>query len=175
MTRRLGWEERKRRAGEQRDVSGLLDRVLAGYGVERSVREHRIVLEWGTVVGGRIAARTWPDGLRRGVLWVRVANSAWLQELAFLKQHIAERANALLGDPPLVHDVRLHIGARRDEDGDDVVAALARRVHQDRRRRARRPTPATGAALDQIEREAAEVDDAELRDAIRDARIKLGL
>lgn len=175
MTRRLGWHERRRRAGDTRGVAELVDRILTGYGVDRDVREHEIVLRWSDIVGDRVAARTWPDGLRDGTLWVRVANSAWLQELTFLEADIVRRANEVAGDPPLVRSLRLHIGARRNRDADDVVAALARRVFAPRPRRRYRPTPATGAALAQIERDTAAIEDAELRAAIREARIKLGL
>ncbi len=175
MTKRISWAERHRRAGEQRTAGSILDRVLEGHGIQSYVREHRIVLDWKQIVGERIAARTWPDGLRNGALWVRVANSAWLQELSFLKETMIQRANELLGDPPLVHDVRLHIGARKQSDRDDVVAALSRRVFKSRRRRAYSPTPASGAVLAQIKQEAAKVEDDDLREVILEARIKLGL
>jgi len=175
VTKRISWDERQRRTGEQRTAGSILDRVLEGHGVERNVREHRIVLDWKQIVGERISARTWPDGLRNGVLWVRVANSAWLQELSFLKDTMIQRANEIVGDPPLVRDVRLHIGARQQSDSDDVVAALSLRMFKPRRRRVYKPTPATGAVLAQIEDDAAHVEDDELREAIREARIKLGL
>ncbi len=171
MSKRISWSERRRRAGEQRTAGSILDRILEGHGIERNVREHRIVLDWKRIVGERIAARTWPDGLRSGVLWVRVANSAWLQELSFLRQTMVQRANELVGEPPLVQDVRLHIGARKQSDDDDVVAALALRVFQRRHRRAYSPTPASGAVLAQIEKDAAKVEDKQLREAIRGARI----
>ena len=173
--KRLSWAQRRRRSGEQQLAGDLVARVLTGYGVEREVREHRIVLEWAEVVGERVARRTWPDGLRDGVLWVRVASSAWLQELSFLRPQMVERANRLVGPPPLVREVRLHVGPQRRRDPDDVVAALARRVRLQRRRRRWRPTPASGAVLARIERETAAVESAELREAIRAARVKLGL
>jgi len=171
----LTWAERRRRTREQQLASNLIERVLSSYGVDRDIREQRIVLEWAAIVGERVARRTWPDGLRDGVLWVRVANSAWLQELSFLRSAMVERANELVGAPPLVREVRLHVGARKEQDADDVVAALAQRVMFQRRRRPWRPTPATGAALERIEKETAAVESDELRAAIREARIKLGL
>ena len=67
------------RAGE------LLAEVLKRRGVAGAVREQRLVTEWHSIVGERVAARAWPDGLNRGVLYVRVTNSAWLHELGFLK------------------------------------------------------------------------------------------
>jgi hypothetical protein len=171
----MSWSERRRRTRDQTGAGALVGKVLESYGVDRDVREHRLVIEWSAIVGKRIAARTWPDGLSKGILWVRVSNSAWLQELSFLRKPIAQHANELCGDPPLVREVRLHIGARKSEDADDVVAALAKRVMFRRRRNYKRPTPATGAALEQIQRDTDAVDDEDLRAAIREARIKLGI
>lgn len=171
----LTWAQRRRRTGEQKLASSLIERVLESYGIESDVREHRLVLEWKAIVGERVARRTWPDGLRKGVLWVRVANSAWMQELAFLRPAMVERANALVGPPAIVREVRLHVGARKETDADDAVAALAQRVMFQRQRRRWQPEPATGEALARIEAETAKVESEELREAIREARIKLGL
>src|SRR5690242_3223336 len=105
-------------------AAALVDAVLRKYGVHTAAREHRLVTRWEEIVGARVGARTQPDGLDGGTLWVRVANSAWMQELAFLKVEIASAANRVVGDPPLVRDVRFHLGRRKAEESkDDVVAA----------------------------------------------------
>lgn len=120
------------------DAGALVAGVLSRYGILDTVRELRLVTSWPDVVGERIAARSQPDGLQGGVLHVRVANSAWVHELTFLREDIRARANAAVGDPPLVREVRFHVGrARHPEDPDDVIAALARRP----RRQTARPTP----------------------------------
>jgi predicted nucleic acid-binding Zn ribbon protein len=157
------------RAGE------LVRSVLTRYGVEGALREHRLVTEWDKIVGARVAARAWPDGLRHGVLYVRVTNSAWLHELAFLREALVREANKIVGDPPLVKEVRLHLGDRRSsQDAEDLVAALA---GQKRPKLAARPrlAPASAAQLARIDVEADRVRDAELREIIRDVRRRLGL
>jgi Dna[CI] antecedent DciA-like protein len=152
-------------------AGALVAQVLARAGIAAAVREHRLVTEWETVVGPRIAARAWPDGLNRGVLYVRVVNSAWLHELGFLKEAIVAQANRTAGDPPLVREVRLHLGARRGP-ADDLVAELA--AARRKPRPAPRPrTPLAAAAAARIERETEKVADGELREAIRAAWRKL--
>ena len=99
------------------------------------------------MVGHRVAQRTEPTALRDGLLTVRVANSTWLNELSFMRELIAGRANEVL-DCQAVRDVRLTVGsiARRSErkpvrrkararpraeqpgELDDAIAA-ARRAH----------------------------------------------
>jgi predicted nucleic acid-binding Zn ribbon protein len=150
-------------------VARLLDR----HGASRELREHRIAARWPAIVGARISARTIPDGLAKGVLWIRVTNSAWLHELSFLRDDIARQVNQAVGDPPLVRDVRFHLGGRR-ADPDDTLAptvAIRRPIPAERPL----PPPATGERLASIESEAAAVEDPELRALIIEARRKLDL
>jgi hypothetical protein len=171
----IKWGERRARTRQVLTAADMIGRVLDGYRVARDVREHRIVTEWRQIVGERIATRTWPDGLKNGVLWVRVANSAWLQELSFLRDEVASRTNEHLGPPQLVAEVKFHIGSRRGRDPDDAVASLARRLAPRPRKRVRKFPPATPETLERIDAETAGVDDPDLRTAIRDVRRKIGL
>jgi hypothetical protein len=152
----------------------LVGDLLNRRGVASAVREHRLVIGWIDMVGDRVAARAWPSGLRKGVLYVRVANSAWLQELSFLREAIVKAALDHTGQPVLVRDVRFHLPGKNepDEDAADVVAALARR-----KRPRRTATPAAvpdAATRARIERETDKVADPELREAIRVLRMRLG-
>lgn len=165
---------RQRRRKEAVRAAVSVADALAFAGLTEPVRAHRLVLEWPQIVGERIAAKTWPDGLKEGVLWVRVATSAWLQELTLLRGRLLEQIRAALGPPELVAELRLHLGARRQVDVDDALAVVA----QQRRRAAAaavaRPAtpPATGAARAQIEREVEAVEDPELRALIAAVRIR---
>jgi predicted nucleic acid-binding Zn ribbon protein len=163
----------RRTRGVPTPAAELVRSVLKRYGVEGAVREHRIVTEWESIVGDRVAARAWPDGLKNGVLFVRVTNSSWLQELGFLREALARAANEVVG-APLVREVRLHLGARPGAVGDDLVAALAAQRRPRARPRPPRPAP-TAAALARIDRETAAVEDADLRAVMRDVRRRLGL
>lgn len=109
----------------QRRAPAPLDRVLRGALEGRrlaSVLVDATILErWAEAVGPAVAARARPEGLRDGVLTVRVASSPWMAELAFLKPRLLDRINATLqasapregptGAPapnaPLVTDLRL--------------------------------------------------------------------
>lgn len=161
---------------EPLEAGALVESVLRRYGVSAPVREHRLVTSWDEIVGERVAARAWPDGLKDGVLWVRVSNSAWMHELSFLREPIAARANELVG-ARIVRDVRFHLGSRNasaEEDRDDVVAALSRRLRPRKKATPARPTPSP-ALLDAIDEETARVSDPELRDTLRALRRRLGL
>ncbi len=56
---------------------------------------------WLDAVGPKIAAYTRPDALRRNVLFVKVANSVWMQQLHFLKQDILAKINRANAQNPI--------------------------------------------------------------------------
>jgi hypothetical protein len=146
-------------------LSGLLDR----HGIARELREHRILARWRDIVGDTLAERTWPDGLERGILWVRVKNSSWLHQLSFLRDDLVARLARELGDPPLVREIRFHVGPRQLVPDDDALAPTLR-IRRPPQRLRQPPPPSTGARLAAIEREAAQIGDQELRAIIMDLR-----
>ena len=52
------------------------------------LREHGVFTVWAEVVGDLLASKTEPVRIEEGKLFVRVANSTWMQELQFLKDEI---------------------------------------------------------------------------------------
>lgn len=162
-----------RRTRETAPAADAIAAVLAKAHVTEQVRAHRIITDWRDMVGERIAARTWPDGLKDRVLWIRVASSAWLHELTLLRAQILDGITRVLGDPPLVSDLRFHLGARKQVDADDVLA-IAQQTRSRRRRPAPRslPPPASGAAAEAIARETSSIADPELRELVRTVRVR---
>jgi hypothetical protein len=165
--------ERRRRLRATTRAADAISGLLGGHGMAEPLRRLRVVTEWPALVGERIATRTQPGDLGDdGILWVQVSNSAWMHELSFCREAMAERINAALGAPPLVREVRLRLGrGRRDQDAD--AAVTVRRPPRPSRRPL--PAPATGARLEAIARETESIDDDELRDIIREARRRLDL
>jgi hypothetical protein len=152
----------------------LLPGVLRRRGVEGELRAHRVVAHWDKIVGEKIASRSFPDGLHRGVLWVRVDSAAWMHELSFLRKEIASKANDVVGDPPLVHEVKLHLGARTDAADGDALAPIAA-IRRPSPKERPLPPPATGKKLENIESEVSRIVDAELRQILLDTRRRLNL
>ena len=164
------------RDGRRRDVARAGDAIADALELRHlnpALRAHRIITEWREMVGDRISARTWPDGLKDRVLWVRVASSAWLHELTLFREQILAGIDRVLGAPRLVDELRLHLGARKQVDADDLLA-----MTQQARMRPKRPPPrplpppASGEARERIERDTADIADDELRALIREVRIR---
>lgn len=81
---------------------GRLDEVLSGYlekwGVAEEVRGLEALERWPDVVGERIASVTRARSVARGVLFVEVRTSAWMNELDLMKHELMKRLNAGAGD-----------------------------------------------------------------------------
>jgi len=147
-------------------ASAAVAAALALHGITDQVRAGRVITEWSDLVGAKIAQRTRPDGVVDRVLWVEVATSAWLHELNLLRSQLLAGLRERLGEPWLFDELRFRLGGQRRRD--PVALRGPRRPPAPAR-----PTtpPATGAARERIVREAAEVDDAELRELIARVRI----
>jgi len=74
-------------------LADLLDRLP----FRERLREHAVWTIWADVVGPLLAFKAEPVRIEEGKLFVRVANSAWMQELQFLKDDIRSRLNHRLG------------------------------------------------------------------------------
>ena len=161
--------ERRRRKAEPVAAADVVARVLDGYHLTEPVRHARLALEWSRIVGSRIGARTQPGMVDNGILHLRVSNSSWLHQLSFLRTDIITAINSALGDPPLVNDLRLHLGSARH-----TAPAPAKpgptAVRRTPLRRAPHPPAASGEALRAIEAESMAIDDPELRAIITEAR-----
>ena len=72
-------------------VGDLLPAVLKSIGLDRKLKQQEIISIWPEVVGAEIAARTQAYKVDKGVLFVRVDHSAWIQELHFMEKEILKK------------------------------------------------------------------------------------
>ncbi len=100
---------------EPTKLSDILTGILKGKGWDTIVREHRVFDVWDEVVGTHIAKNTCPKRIDRGVLFVIVSNSAWIQELSLMKEQIIGRLNVKLNDR-IVRDLRFAQGKISKEE-----------------------------------------------------------
>jgi hypothetical protein len=90
-------------------LADLIATTFAGKPVQSRFREMKIWQVWESAVGPQIAAKAMPASFRDGVLTVRVANSAWMQQLSLLKTDIVGQLNGEIGEP-LVKEIFLKQG-----------------------------------------------------------------
>ncbi len=80
------------------------------YGFDMKIFEFRLQKEWGHIVGASLASHTRPDSIKFRKLTLLAENSAWLQQLVFLKPMLLEKINAYT-ESVHITDIILRIGA----------------------------------------------------------------
>ena len=82
-----------------------IDELVDRLGIGRKVREYEAVLQWGLIVGEKVAGISAATGIQKGVLIVRVRTAPWRNELNLLKPEIIRKMNEALGEE-IVKDIR---------------------------------------------------------------------
>jgi len=99
---------------EPERIASILERLTARMGITSRLENEKAVVLWEEAVGETIARRAGAVSSKGGKLYVVVENSAWLQELALMKEGIIEKINSLAGKP-VVEDIIFRIGAPSKE------------------------------------------------------------
>ncbi|MCX5839065.1 MAG: DUF721 domain-containing protein [Deltaproteobacteria bacterium] len=89
---------RKRASQSKPETIGeILRKVLKKRNIPHTATDRRLLDLWMRSVGPQIAARTLPETVKRGTLYVRVSAPVWLYQLQFLKEEILRKFNELSG------------------------------------------------------------------------------
>jgi hypothetical protein len=99
-------------------AGSVLAELVERLSFRERLREHAVWNVWAETVGSVLASKSAPVRIEEGKLFVSVANSAWMQELQFLKDDIRSRLNHRLG-ASVVRGIYLVLGAgkpRRNEE-----------------------------------------------------------
>ncbi len=85
-----------RKKDNSNPVSEILPGIIQQKGWEIQLELYDIFRNWFELVGEEIAGCSRPLKVERGVLWVEVENSAWLQQLQYQKIWILDELNSFL-------------------------------------------------------------------------------
>ena len=77
-------------------VSRMLPGLLADKGWEKQLDLHSIFLKWKELVGEEMNEYARPLKIERGVLWLEIENSSWLQQFQYEKMELLEILNRFL-------------------------------------------------------------------------------
>lgn len=77
----------------QNSISRLLPELLHEQGWEKQLDLHSIFPRWKEIVGEEMNEYAQPLKIERGVLWLEVANSSWLQQLQYEKVELLDTLN----------------------------------------------------------------------------------
>jgi predicted nucleic acid-binding Zn ribbon protein len=103
MPHSKGWRTRKdERSLRESPIGDIVDGLLREKLFARGLPIGRLVAEWASVVGPRLAAETAPVSLEAGVLVVAASSGPWGAQARFLGDAIRDRANETLGAEEVV-------------------------------------------------------------------------
>lgn len=88
-------------------LSQALGELIKDLGIEGEIRHNQAIQLWPEVVGKRIANISHAERIDRNILFVKVNNDSWRNELIFLKKEIIERLNKRIGKNT-VKDIRFY-------------------------------------------------------------------
>ena len=88
-------------------LSQALGELIKDLGIESEVMHNQAIQLWPEVVGKRIAAVSHAEKIDGNILFVKVHNDSWRNELVFLKKDIIDRLNKRIGKK-VVNDIRLY-------------------------------------------------------------------
>jgi len=100
-----------RRKGTPRPepLGQILRKVAKREGLPLDGTDFRLLSLWDRAVGPQVAAQTYPQDIRRGILQVRVSSSVWMHQLQFLKEDILRKLRDVMGNDT-VSGLRFSIG-----------------------------------------------------------------
>jgi hypothetical protein len=88
--------EGKKGAYRHKSISGVLPLLMREMGWEKQLDLHSIFVNWRDIVGEELQEHVQPQKIERGVLWLEVDNSSWLQQLQYMKIELLESLNRRL-------------------------------------------------------------------------------
>jgi predicted nucleic acid-binding Zn ribbon protein len=84
-----------------RSASSVVETYLRRVRAEKKVNLYRELPRWREAIGEDLAEVTIPEKISRNILYVRVLDDVWAQELSFKKAEILRRLYAAKAVPPL--------------------------------------------------------------------------
>lgn len=144
-------------------INRLLDSLIAAKGWKGRVELHGVFDFWDDVVGDDIAARAQPLVIRKTILWVRVSDSVWMQQLHLLKEMILEKLNQRLKKKKIT-DLRFQLDSSLGEQPvqSDPSFVAPEKPKPDQKR------------LEEFERLLETIEDQDIKDAMRRCWLKVG-
>lgn len=104
-------------------LADMLPHLIRDRGWEVQLDLHSVFQNWQKIIDLETSEHCRPLKISRGVLWLEVDNSAWLQQLQFQKHHILDTINATLKKSTL-QDIKLSLPKGRSAQKTERGPAL---------------------------------------------------
>lgn len=90
-------------------IGTVLRRTLRRMELDTRLEGYRVWHLWDDIVGEKIARRAQPERLRNQILFVKVSNSTWMQQLQTMKPMLLEKIHETVKEARIT-DIRFSLG-----------------------------------------------------------------
>ena len=90
-----------------RHIGEMLESMFKEMGMDKKIKQQRILQEWPNLVGQSISQVTQAERIDNFILYIKVKSTSWRTELLFQKHTIIKRINEKYGNG-LIKDIRFH-------------------------------------------------------------------
>jgi len=90
-------------------LGDILQNICKRLNIPHHTTDRRLLELWTQAVGQPIAAQTYPDCLKRGILYIRVSAPVWRHQLQFLEEEIFAKLQALTS-PEQIRGIHFSVG-----------------------------------------------------------------
>ncbi len=87
------------RKNETRPVGAIIRECLDDLNISRKLKEKRLVVQWGDILGKAIASRTKHVYIKDRTLYVQLTSSVARSELMMMRKAILDKLNEIAGEP----------------------------------------------------------------------------
>ncbi len=88
---------RRRQCDTPVAIADVLTEMLKSVGLEKALKEYSIISDWKAIVGEKIAGHAEPMEIKDGMLFLKVENSVWRNQLFSLKGEMLKKINQYAG------------------------------------------------------------------------------
>ena len=86
-----------RRTKKPKVLGDSITKLLRNMGIEEKVKEYQAINEWSQLVGENVSKVTKAQRVVNGILFVKVKNSSWRNELIYMRQEILIKLDKTVG------------------------------------------------------------------------------
>ncbi|TBV79278.1 MAG: DUF721 domain-containing protein [Desulfobulbaceae bacterium] len=149
-------------------VGGLLGRLAVAKKWRWRLAQHTVFIAWPKLVGREIAAVARPEVIRDAVLWVRVVDPVWSQQLQFATTTLLDKINQGVPEEAWISAIRFRLDPSLDHEIKQEAASFGELIAESSRLVDQPTGPSTGMLISsaeegQFSRLIASVADAEAR------------
>ncbi len=92
---------------QAKPLNKLIYQFLKSIGIRDKIEENFAIVYWDMVVGKEISEKTEPFKVVKGILFVKVNDAVWRNELQFFKHEIIQKLNNKIGKK-IVEDIKFY-------------------------------------------------------------------